>query len=85
MRKNLANEEIELEYNRVRNQVRRLTRKSNKIIQKKIAKEAKSNPKSFWKFAQTKLKTKTGIPDLQKDSDGSTSYTSNDTEKADLL
>ena len=85
MRKNLANEEIELEYNRVRNQVRRLTRKSNKIVQKKIAKDSKSNPKSFWKFTQSKLKTKTGIPDLEVESDEGISYTTNDTDKANVL
>ena len=85
MRKDLANEEKELEYRRVRNQVRRLTRKSKKEIQKNVAKDAKTNPKSFWKFTQSKLKTKTGIPDLQVESESDPSYTSNDTEKANIL
>ena len=60
-------------------------RKSNKIVQKKIAKDSKSNPKSFWKFTQSKLKTKTGIPDLEVESDEGISYTTNDTDKANVL
>ena len=82
-RKNLASEEQQLNYNRLRNQIRSLTRKSKKLFEKEIAKKSKSNPKSFWKYAQSKLKTKSGIPDLQKT--GKNEYTKNDDEKANLL
>ena len=85
MRKNLATEEQELQYRRLRNQVRRLTKKGKKILEKNIAKTCKTNPKSFWKYAQTKLKTRTGIPDLQLNSSNNITYTKNYQEKADIL
>ena len=46
--------------------MRRLTRKSKILIEKNIAKNAKSNPKAFWKYTQSKLKTRSDIPDLEK-------------------
>ena len=45
---NFASVEEELQYNRQRNQIRRLTRKSKKIMGAKIAKSVKTNPKAFW-------------------------------------
>ena len=63
-----------------------LTRKGKRIMEKNIARKSKANPKEFWRYAQTKLKTKTGIPDLQiKTQDGSKKVTTNDQEKADTL
>ena len=50
-----------------------------------IAETCKTNPKSFWKYAQNKLKTMTGIPDLQLNSSNNISYTKNDQEKANIL
>ena len=44
-----------------------------------------NKPKSFWKYAQTKLKTRTGIPDLQLNSPNNITYTKNDQEKANIL
>ena len=85
MRKNLATEEQELQYRRLRNQVRRLTKKGKKLLEKNIAKSCKANPKSFWKYAQTKLKTRVGIPDLQLQNSDDISYTKNDQEKANIL
>ena len=49
IRRELASEEEKLQYNRLKNQIRRLTRKGKKLLEKKVAQEAKSNPKSFWK------------------------------------
>lgn len=66
IRKNLADEEERLQYNKLRNQIRRLTRKSKKLIEKNIAQKAKSNPKAFYKYAQSKLKSRSSIPDLIK-------------------
>ena len=53
-----------LEYCRVRNQVRAITRKVQKELEKKVAKEAKSNPKRFWQFVNNKTKSRPTIPDL---------------------
>jgi hypothetical protein len=70
------------EYQRLRNQVRNLTRKAQKLQEKIIAKSVKSNPKKFWAYAQSKSKSKIGISDLYKDG---TKLTSTDTEKAEVL
>ncbi len=45
----------------------------------------KSNPKRFWKYANSKRKTKTGISDLKYNNDSGVKLTSNDKEKADVL
>ena len=42
--------QVYLEYCRTRNQVRKLTRKAQKAVEKNIAKTAKSNPQKFWQF-----------------------------------
>ena len=55
-------------------------------MKKNIAKQAKSNQKSFWAYAQSKLKTRAGIPDLAKTDDkNKTTFTSSDEEKANVL
>ena len=54
-RKEMASEEQQLKYSQLSNQIRRLTRKSKKLIEKEIAKNEKSNPKCFYKYAQSKL------------------------------
>ena len=84
MRKNLATEEEKLEFKKLRNQIRRLTRKMAKAVQKSVADQAKTNPKLFWKYAQSKLKTRSGIPDLLIDKKKQ-QYTKNDKDKADTF
>ena len=69
VRKQLAEDEEKIRYNRLRNQIRGLTRKSKIIMEKEIAKNAQSNPKAFWKYSQSKLKTRSGIPDLVVEDD----------------
>ena len=66
IRKGLASDEEVMNYNRIRNQVRRLTRKAKVLLERSVAKNAKSNQKHFWRYTQSKLKTKPGIPDLVK-------------------
>ena len=87
VRKELASVEEDLHYKKLRNQIRRLTRKSKILIEKNIAQNAKSNPKAFWKYTQSKLKTRSGIPDLEKpdSTETKTNYTSNDKEKANIF
>ena len=86
IRKEFADEEEKLQYNRLRNQVRRLTWKSKKLIGKDIAKNSKSNPKAFWKYSQSKRKTRTGIPDLvAEDNDDDPIDTKNNQEKTDVF
>ena len=86
VRKQLAEDEEKIRYNRLRNQIRGLTRKSKKIMEKEIAKNAKSNPKAFWKYSQSKLKTRSGIPDLVvEDDEDEPKYTKNDQEKTETF
>jgi len=71
------------EFCRCRNQLRRLTRRDAKLHEKRIAKNVKTNVKSFWSYVRTKTKLRPAIPNLydeEKDDE-----TSNDTEKATVL
>ena len=79
-----GDERCKLQYNRVRNQIRRLTRQTIKTHEKNIADCVKDNPKKFWSYAQSKSKTKSSIPDLYKD-DNKKDVTESDKEKADVL
>ena len=75
-------EDKKKEYNRQRNKVRRITRKAQRDKEKKIANESKRNPKKFWNYVKSKLKTKPGISELLiNESD----TTKSDEEKAEVL
>ena len=58
--------ETEKEYRRLNNQIRKETRNAVKVKEKETAKNVKENPKVFWKYVQSKVKSKPRIPDLQK-------------------
>ena len=63
--------------------MKNLTRQARKNIEKDIAKRAKKNPKQFWKYVNSKTKTRQGISQLyMPDKD---KLTENDSEKADTL
>ena len=63
--------------------MKNLTRQARKNIEKDIAKKAKKNPKQFWKYVNSKTKTRQGISQLyMPDKD---KLTENDSEKADTL
>lgn len=84
-RKDLASEEEELQYKKLSNQIRRLTRKGKKLVEKNIANNAKANPKCFYKYAQSKLKSKSTIPDLLKPgTENSPEYVTTDKGKAEV-
>ena len=65
-----------------KNKLRNLTRKLRRDFETKIAQNAKDNPKQFWGYMKSRLKTRPKIPALRK-ADGSTA--SNPKDKADLL
>ena len=76
------------EYCKLRNQVRKLTRKAKYEHERNIADEAKANPKRFWQYTKSKTKTRPGVADLRLDMDGSDqkeNMTANDKEKASVL
>ena len=75
-----------IEYRRLSNQVKNLTTKAKKDLEKKIAKESKTNPKKFWNYVSRKSKVKQGIPDLvYEDEDSNEKTTTSDKEKAEVL
>ena len=73
------------EFCRLRNQVRRLTRKAQKQYEKDIINQIKQNPKKFWQYAQAKMATRMGIPNLIKSDDDKDDLTKSDSEKAQVL
>ena len=58
---------VQLEYNKIVNQARILTRDIIKEYERGLAREAKENPKAIWKYIDLKSKTKEGIGNLLKD------------------
>ena len=69
-------------YKKANNKARKECRKANRAYERKVADESKKNPKMFFQYVNSKVKTKSGIADLNKD-DGT--KTKNDNEKAELL
>ena len=71
-----------INYRRSANRVKAEVRKAVRTFEKMIAMEAKKNPKAFFNYARSKMKTRTGICDLEYP-DGRMAHT--DVEKAELL
>ena len=70
------------EYVKKRNEVKRELRKAIKEYEKGIASKAKRDPKGFYKFVNSKMKTKSRVADL---SDESGVKTSTEKEKSEVL
>jgi len=68
-------------YAKARNQARWTCRKMKKEFEKKIAQEAKTNPKAFYNYVNSKLKVRSGVADLETDNGVATS----DAQKAEAL
>ena len=86
MRKNMATEEEKLGFNRLRNQVTGLCRKAKRVVEKVIASKSKSNPKGFWAYTQSKLKTRSSMPDLIKPgTEKNPVFAKTDQEKSEVL
>ena len=68
-------------YAKAMNQAHWECRKAKKTFERTLAKEAKRNPKAIFCYVNGKLKTKTGISDL----DIETGKTTTDSEKAEAL
>ena len=49
--------EVYQNYCRLRNQIRRITRKAKKTYEQNLAKQVKTNPKRFWSYANAKTKS----------------------------
>ena len=69
-------------YNKVKNELRSLTRKLKLKFEANIAANIKTSPKSFWSYVKSKAKAKSKIPVLTKP-DGTEAISSSD--KAETL
>ena len=79
-------DEKRLAYTRQRNRVRKLSRQAKKTFERSLAEEVKSNPKKFWRYTKSKLKTKEGVAELVHTRDDGTSVeATTDEDKAGLL
>ena len=67
---------------RCRNRLRALTRRLRREHEAKLAEEIKRNPKAFWKYAHSRLKTRCRVEDLL---DGNGALVSDNQEKARVL
>ncbi len=74
--------QLYLEYARARNQAKWACRKAVQDFERNISKEAKYNVKAFYNYANSKLKTRSGVSDLKMDNGN---ITANVKEKADTL
>ena len=63
-----------INYRRSANRVKAEVRKAVRTFEKMIAMEAKKNPKAFFNYTRSKMKTRTGISDLEYP-DGSMAHT----------
>ena len=73
------------EYCKARNKVKWLTPRDQKEREKQVAESAKTNSKNFWKFVNSKRKTKTGVSELHDKSESGTFIASSDGDKAEIL
>ena len=65
--------------------VKQLMRQSKRSFEKAIAFDSKKNPKPFWKYVRSKLRTKSGISPLLRDKKNPNSLKFDDKEKAEIL
>ena len=66
-----------------RNKVRGITRTLRKEFEYQMALRAREEPKKFWNYANSKLKTRSKIPDLYVNADKE--LTTNDYDKVEVL
>ena len=71
-----------IEYRRASNKVKTEARNAVREFEKQIAGEAKRNPKAFYRYARSKMKTKSTVGDLER-LDGTMADT--DVQKAEVL
>ena len=75
-------EEARINYNTIRNKTTKIVKQAKQDFEHKLSNEVKSNPKSFWKYVQSKTKSKSTLGILNKP-DGSQAET--DQDKAETL
>lgn len=78
-------EKERLLYVRARNRAKSLLRKTKMMFEKNISDNAKSNPKKFWSYVRSKMKTRAGIAPLLRNPNVPSSLCFTDQEKARIL
>ncbi|XP_069134379.1 uncharacterized protein [Argopecten irradians] len=77
---------VRKEYNRVRNKVRKLTRRLRKEYEHNIAIKAKSDPKAIWNYIKSKSTSKSEIGELYaKPADKTSTKVTSNKGKAEVL
>ena len=69
-------------YVRCKNDLRRLTRNLRKNFERRLAANIKDNPKGFWRYASSRMKSRAGVENLRT---ATGDLTKTDNEKADIL
>ena len=69
-------------FTRCRNKLRSLTRRLRRDFEQDMVRKIKHDPKQFWKYSNSRLKTKLKIDDLQ---DENGRITSKDEDKAEIF
>ena len=69
-------------YVRCKNDLRRLTRNLRKDFERRLVADLKENPKGFWRYTSSRMKTRPGVENLRTANGG---LTTSDGEKADIL
>ena len=72
-------------YCKASKKVKQLMRQSKRSFEKAISVDSKRNPKPFWKYVRSKLRTKSGISPLLRDKKNPQSLMFDDKEKAEIL
>ena len=72
-------------HTKARNKVKTLMRKAKRNFEKIIAHNSKNNPKAFWSYVRSNLKTKAGVGPLLANVKDKTSTKFTDDEKANIL
>ena len=70
------------QYVRSKNDLRRLTRNLRKSFEQRLVEGIKENPKGFWRYASSRMKTRPGVENLRTENG---ELTTNDDEKAAVL
>ena len=65
--RNSRDNEDYLSYARARNQARSACRKAVRLYEKDIASQIKRNPKPLWRYVNSKLKGRQGLPNLERE------------------
>ena len=73
-------------YKKMRNKVKSTLRSCHRKLIKQVAIQARTNPKKFWAFVNSRTSYKNGIPELViSKSDNSTNFTNGPSERAEVL